>query len=71
MHLKRLFLVAALALFAAAPAARQAFAEDAAKPADPGLSDVLTDLLHGVEGENGTSGPDKRVPFGREEVQLS
>lgn len=73
MHLKRLFLVAvcALAVFAAAPAARQAFAEDAAKPADPGLSDVLTDLLHGVEGENGTSGPDKRVPFGREEVQLS
>ncbi|PBC09617.1 DegQ family serine endoprotease [Mesorhizobium sp. WSM3859] len=71
MHLKRLFLVAALAVFVAAPAARQAFAEDAAKPADPGLSDVLTDLLHGVEGENGTSGPDKRVPFGREEVQLS
>lgn len=71
MHLKRLFLVAALTVFAAAPAARQAFAEDAAKPADPGLSDVLTDLLHGVEGENGTSGPDKRVPFGREEVQLS
>ncbi|AZO14882.1 MULTISPECIES: DegQ family serine endoprotease [unclassified Mesorhizobium] len=71
MRLKRLFLVAALAVFAVAPAARQAFAEDAAKPADPGLSDVLTDLLHGVEGENGTSGPDKRVPFGREEVQLS
>ncbi|RWB70081.1 MAG: DegQ family serine endoprotease [Mesorhizobium sp.] len=73
MHLKRLFLVAvcALAVFAAAPAERQALAEDAAKPADPGLSDVLTDLLHGVEGENGTSGPDKRVPFGREEVQLS
>ncbi len=73
MHFKRLFLVAlcALAAFAAAPAVRQALAEDAAKPADPGLSDVLTDLLHGVEGENGTSGPDKRVPFGREEVQLS
>jgi len=71
MQLKRLFLVAALAVFAAAPATRQAFAEDAAKPADPGLSDVLTDLLHGVEGENGTSSPDKRVPFGREQVQLS
>ncbi len=73
MHFKRLFLVAlcALAAFAAAPAVREALAEDAAKPADPGLSDVLTDLLHGVEGENGTSGPDKRVPFGREEVQLS
>ena len=27
--------------------------------------------MHGVEGENATSGPDKRVPFGREEVQLS
>ncbi len=50
---------------------RQALAEDAPKTADPGLSDVLTDLLHGVEGENATSGPDKRVPFGREEVQLS
>ena len=73
MHLKRLFLIAvcALAAFAAAPSVRQALAEDAAKPADPGLSDVLTDLLHGVEGENATSGPDKRVPFGREEVQLS
>jgi Do/DeqQ family serine protease len=73
MHLKRLFLVAvcALAVFTAAPAARQAFAEDAAKPADPGLSDVLTELLHGVEGENGASGPEKRVPFGRDQVQLS
>ncbi|CDX14197.1 Protease Do [Mesorhizobium sp. ORS 3324] len=73
MHLKRLFLIAvcALAAFAAAPSVRQALAEDAAKPADPGLSDVLTDLLHGVEGGNSTSGPDKRVPFGREEVQLS
>ncbi|MEO5759103.1 MAG: DegQ family serine endoprotease [Mesorhizobium sp.] len=72
MRAKRLSLVllfAAMA-FAAAPVVRQAFAEDAAKT-DPGLSDVLTDLLHGVEGENGTSGPDKRVPFGREEVQLS
>ncbi|TIP24392.1 MAG: serine protease, partial [Mesorhizobium sp.] len=57
MHLKRLFLIAVctLAAFAAAPSVRQAFAEDAAKPADPGLSDVLTDLLHGVEGENSTS----------------
>ncbi|RWH75978.1 DegQ family serine endoprotease [Mesorhizobium sp.] len=71
MHLKRLVLVAALAVFAAAPAARQAFADNAAKPADPGLSDVLTDLLHGVEGENGTASPEKRVPFGREQVQLS
>ncbi|RWM10515.1 MAG: DegQ family serine endoprotease [Mesorhizobium sp.] len=71
MRLKRLVLVAALAVFAAAPAARQAFADNAAKPADPGLSDVLTDLLHGVEGENGTASPEKRVPFGREQVQLS
>ncbi len=73
MRAKRLSLVllCAFMVFAAAPAVRQALAEDAAKPADPGLSDVLTDLLHGVEGENSTSGPDKRVPFGREEVQLS
>ncbi|MER8898654.1 DegQ family serine endoprotease [Mesorhizobium sp. M0676] len=73
MRANRLSLVLLFAImaFAAAPTVRQALAEDAAKPADPGLSDVLTDLLHGVEGENGTSGPDKRVPFGREEVQLS
>ena len=72
MHIKRLSLVLLCAVMALAvvPAARQALAEDAAKT-DPGLSDVLTDLLHGVEGENSTSGPDKRVPFGREEVQLS
>ncbi|TIX54424.1 MAG: serine protease, partial [Mesorhizobium sp.] len=60
MHVKRLSIVLISALLAFAPAARQALAEDATKPADPGLSDVLTDLLHGVEGENATSGPDKR-----------
>lgn len=72
MRFTRLSLVLLCAVMALAvvPAARQALAEDAAKT-DPGLSDVLTDLLHGVEGENSTSGPDKRVPFGREEVQLS
>lgn len=72
MRAKRLSLVllCAMLAFAAAPTVRQALAEEAPK-ADPGLSDVLTDLLHGVEGENATSGPDKRVPFGREEVQLS
>ncbi|MER9881134.1 MULTISPECIES: DegQ family serine endoprotease [unclassified Mesorhizobium] len=71
MRVKRLSLVLICAWMALAvvPAARQALAEET-KP-DPGLSDVLTDLLHGVEGENATSGPDKRVPFGREEVQLS
>ncbi|WP_376704524.1 DegQ family serine endoprotease [Mesorhizobium sp. ISC25] len=71
MCVKRLSLVLICALMALAivPAARHALAEET-KP-DPGLSDVLTDLLHGVEGENATSGPDKRVPFGREEVQLS
>ncbi|MER8607287.1 DegQ family serine endoprotease [Mesorhizobium sp. M1233] len=71
MRVKRLSIVLICALMALAvvPAARHALAEEA-KP-DPGLSDVLTDLLHGVEGENATSGPDKRVPFGREEVQLS
>ncbi|TPM47459.1 DegQ family serine endoprotease [Mesorhizobium sp. B2-2-3] len=72
MRAKRLSLVllCAFMVFATMPTVRQALAEDAPK-ADPGLSDVLTDLLHGVEGENATSGPDKRVPFGREEVQLS
>ncbi|MBZ9981421.1 MULTISPECIES: DegQ family serine endoprotease [unclassified Mesorhizobium] len=72
MRAKRLSLVllCAFMAFATTPTVRQALAEDAPK-ADPGLSDVLTDLLHGVEGENATSGPDKRVPFGREEVQLS
>ncbi|MER8716336.1 DegQ family serine endoprotease [Mesorhizobium sp. M0923] len=71
MRVKRLSLVLICALMALAvvPAARHALAEET-KP-DPGLSDVLTDMLHGVEGENATSGPDKRVPFGREEVQLS
>ncbi|CAN7563108.1 DegQ family serine endoprotease [Mesorhizobium sp. LjRoot246] len=64
-----LVLLFAMLAFAAAPVVRQALAEET--KTDPGLSDVLTDLLHGVEGENATSGPDKRVPFGREEVQLS
>lgn len=36
-----------------------------------GLSDVLTDLLSGADGAGPTSGPDRRVPFGREEMQLS
>jgi Do/DeqQ family serine protease len=36
-----------------------------------GLSDVLTDLLRGSDGEGTTAGPDRRVPFGREEMQLS
>ncbi|MER9566996.1 MULTISPECIES: DegQ family serine endoprotease [unclassified Mesorhizobium] len=71
MRVKRLSLVLICALMAltVVPAARHALAEET--KTDPGLSDVLTDLLHGVEGENATSGPDKRVPFGREEVQLS
>jgi Do/DeqQ family serine protease len=71
MRANRLSLVLLFAMmaFAAAPVVRQALAEET--KTDPGLSDVLTDLLHGVEGENATSGPDKRVPFGREEVQLS
>ncbi|MBX3584305.1 MAG: DegQ family serine endoprotease [Rhizobiaceae bacterium] len=34
-----------------------------------GLSEVLTDLLRGSDGA--TAGPDRRVPFGRQEVQLS
>ena len=36
-----------------------------------GLSDVLTDLLRGSEGAGPTAGPDRRVPFGREEMQFS
>lgn len=36
-----------------------------------GLSDVLTDLLRGSDGSGSTAGPDRRVPFGREEMQLS
>jgi Do/DeqQ family serine protease len=35
-----------------------------------GLSDVLTDLLRGAEG-GPTTGPARRIPFGREEMQLS
>ncbi len=71
MLLRRLSiaLLCAVMACAAVPAVRHASAEE--NKSEPGLSDVLTDLLHGVEGENGNSGPDKRVPFGREEVQLS
>src|SRR5690606_8128745 len=58
-------LMAAAAVFTAGHAA----AED--KGSDPGLSEVLTDLLHGTEGDAATAGPDRRVPFGREEMQLS
>ena len=36
-----------------------------------GLSDVLTDLLRGSEGAGPTAGPDRRIPFGREEIQMS
>ncbi len=36
-----------------------------------GLTDVLTDLLRGAEGAAPTPGPDRRIPFGREEIQLS
>ncbi|HEY6633475.1 MAG TPA: DegQ family serine endoprotease [Rhizobiaceae bacterium] len=36
-----------------------------------GLSDVLTDLLRGSEDAGPTAGPDRRVPFGRDEMQLS
>lgn len=36
------------------------------------LGDVLSDLLRGTTGQPGdTAGPDRRVPFGREEMQLS
>jgi Do/DeqQ family serine protease len=58
-----------LTVFAFAPVIAPARAQD--KNNEPGLSDVLTDLLHGVEGKDSTSGPDRRVPFGRDEMQLS
>lgn len=51
--------------------AGMAAAQEKPAPESPGLSDVLTDLLHGAEGDAATSGPDQRVPFGREEMQLS
>ncbi|WP_315919999.1 DegQ family serine endoprotease [Mesorhizobium sp. SP-1A] len=53
----------------AAPFGGRAMAEDGNN--QPGLSDVLNDLLKGVEGADKTSGPDRRVPFGRDEIQLS
>lgn len=63
-------IVGSLMLFLAAPLGYQAVAQEK-KSDEPGLSDVLTDLLHGVEGDKATAGPDQRVPFGREEMQLS
>ena len=67
--LKRLCLIVLCALvgLAAQPVAHKAFAEDK----DPGLTDVLTDLLRGSASDDPTAGPDKRVPFGRDEIQLS
>ncbi|MBN9273557.1 MAG: DegQ family serine endoprotease [Mesorhizobium sp.] len=64
-----LYLFYAFMALCAALIAGRAFAED--KNNEPGLSEVLTDLLHGVEGDNPTAGPDRRVPFGRDEIQLS
>jgi len=69
MRAERLFpvLVYGLMVLAAPFGIGAAVAQDN----QPGLSDVLTDLLRGVEGADQTAGPDRRVPFGREEVQLS
>ncbi len=36
-----------------------------------GLGDVLTDLLRGTDSDFPTAGPDRRIPFSKEEVQLS
>ena len=36
-----------------------------------GLTDVLSDLLRGTEGDAPTPGPDRRVPFSSGEMQLS
>ena len=51
---------------AAATTGKIAFAQEG-----EGLSEVLTDLLRGAEGETPTAGPDRRIPFGQEEIQLS
>ncbi|THF58297.1 DegQ family serine endoprotease [Ollibium composti] len=64
-----LYLACALMAAFAALTVGRAVAED--KNNEPGLTEVLTDLLHGAEGDDATAGPDRRVPFGREEVQLS
>ena len=48
-------------------------------PAHPGawgeesqsLGEVLTDLLSGTESDLPTAGPDRRIPFSKEEIQLS
>jgi Do/DeqQ family serine protease len=42
-----------------------------AQEEDPGLKDVLSDLLGAGEGEEKPGQPGRRVPFGRSEVQLS
>ena len=61
-----MFLLGVWLLAATAMTARIAAAQEG-----EGLSDVLTDLLRGAEGEAQTAGPDRRIPFGREEIQLS
>jgi len=65
MRFTRLRLVLLSAWLLAVPAA-PALAQES-----EGLSDVLTDLLRGTEGAGPTAGPDRRVPFGRDEMQLS
>ncbi|MEQ1944386.1 DegQ family serine endoprotease [Mesorhizobium sp. VNQ89] len=57
------FLLLGLCVAGAAAVANSAFAQEG-----EGLSDVLTDLLRGSDG---AEGPERRVPFGREEMQLS
>ncbi len=52
-------------------AATMAGVMNAAAQEGDGLTDVLTDLLRGTAADTPTSGPDRRVPFSREEVQLS
>ncbi|MGS1092985.1 DegQ family serine endoprotease [Aquamicrobium terrae] len=62
--------IGVLSMLLAAPFAPQALSQER-KGESPGLSEVLTDLLQGSGDADTTSGPDRRVPFGREEVQLS
>lgn len=67
--LKTIFL--SLWLIAATALIGHATAEDA-KPSEPGLKDVLTDLLDSLEDPPpAAAAAGKRLPFGRAEIQLS
>ncbi len=66
MRATRLLLILLLVSLIAAVGGKMSFAQEA-----EGLGDVLTDLLRGSEDGARTAGPDRRIPFGQEEMQLS